>query len=150
MDDENGISKELEEALTGAVVKTKAEMAYELKLGGKSLVWIADHLGYRSDMEVVKAINAQMKQGAEYLTEAGRGGIFQMEMDRLDRLQEKVWPSAMTGDPKSVLSALQIHDRRVKLAGLDRVDTQTDQHTVMIIGGEEQDFVDKLKELAGD
>jgi len=148
MDDESGISKELEEALTGVVVKTNAEMAYELKLGGKSLSWIADKLGYRSDTEVAHAISGQLKQGAEYLSKEGKAGIFQMEMDRLDRLQEKVWPSAMTGDPKSVEAALRIHDRRVKLAGLDRTDTETQQHTVMIIGEAEQDYVNQLKELA--
>lgn len=148
MDDESGISKELEEAISGALVKTKGELAYELKIGGKSLNWIADKLGYRSDTEVAHAISAQLKVGAEHLTSAGKAGIFQMEMDRLDRLTEKVWPSAMTGDPKSVLAALQIHDRRVKLAGLDRTDTATEQHTVMIIGEAESDYVQQLKDLA--
>lgn len=148
MDDESGISNELAEAMSGALVKTKAEMAYELKLGGKSLTWIADKLGYRSDAEVARAIAEQLKIGAQHLTEHGRAGIFQMEMDRLDRLTEKVWPSAMTGDPKSVLAALQIHDRRVRLAGLDKTDTAQEQKTLIVIGNEEDDYVQKLKELA--
>lgn len=148
MDDESGISNELAEAMAGALVKTKAEMAYELKLGGKSLSWIADKLGYRSDAEVARALAEQLKIGAQHLTEQGKAGIFQMEMDRLDRLTEKVWPSAMTGDPKSVLAALQVHDRRVRLAGLDKTDTATEQKTLIVIGEEESEYVRKLKELA--
>ena len=137
-----------ENIILGEVVKTRAQEAYELKLGGKTLDQIADELGYASNTEVAHAISSQMKSEAQFLTSAGRAGILQMEMDRLDRLQQSVWPSAMMGDPRSVDAALKVMDRRIKITGLDSVDTQTQQHQVLVIGGQEQDYVNKLKELA--
>jgi len=147
MEDET--SKEVEQAIEGALVSSRAEEAYRQKLSGSSLSEIADDLGYRSTTEVVHAINSLMKQGAVFITEAGRAGFLQMELDRLDILQTKAWPSAMTGDPRSIEAVLKIMDRRIKITGLDSVDTATQQNTVLVIGGQEQDYLQKLKELAG-
>jgi hypothetical protein len=119
-----------------------------MRLAGKTPTEIADELGYASGNEVRQAINAQMKSEATFLSEQGRNGILQMELDRLDRLQSVAWPSAMTGDPKSIEAVLKIMDRRIKITGIDAIDTAAQQHTVLVIGGQEQDYVKKLKELA--
>lgn len=121
-----------------------------MKLGGTPLREIADQLGYASAHEVTTAIAAQMKVDAKFLTETGRTGILQMELDRLDRLQAKLWPAAMMGDPKSVDAVLHVMDRRIKITGIDAVDTSTQQHTVLVIGGNEADYITKLKELTDD
>lgn len=119
-----------------------------MKLAGRTLQEIADELGYRSTTEVAHALTTNLRSEAAYITEAGRAGMLQMELDRLDRLQARCWPSAMTGDPKSVEAVLKIMDRRIRITGLDSVDTASQQRTVLVIGGSEQDYVQKLKELA--
>lgn len=129
------------------VVNSRAEEAYELKLSGKSLREIAIELGFDSTADVAKLISNQLKLEAKHLTSVERGGLLQMELDRLDRLQEKCWPAAMMGDPKSVEAVLKIMDRRIRVAGLDAVDTATQQHTILVVGGQEDDYVRKLKEL---
>lgn len=131
-------------------MNSRAEQAYEMKLEGMPLREIADALGYASAHEVTTAIAAQMKIDAKFLTETGRTGILQMEMDRLDRLQAKVWPAAMMGDPRSVEAVLKVMDRRIKITGIDAIDTSTQQHTVLVVGGNEQDYIAKLKELTDD
>ena len=143
-------SAEASEVIYGEIVLTRAQEAYEMKLSGRTPREIADELGYESPMAVVNAIRSQMKSEASFLTDTDRQSLLQMEMDRLDRLLAKVWPSAMTGDPKSVEAALKITDRRIKITGLDAVDTTTQAHTVLVIGGQEQDYISKLKELADD
>lgn len=139
-----------ETVIMGALVNSRAEQAYELKLAGMPLREIADRLGYASAHEVTTAIAAQMRIDAKFLSEAGRTGILQMEMDRLDRLQEKLWPAAMMGDPKSVDAVLHVMDRRIKITGIDAVDASTQQHTVLVVGGNEADYISKLKELTDD
>lgn len=156
MDDESSTPNtpephdEAETVILGALVSSRAEQAYEMKLSGKTLSAIADELGYRSTIEVAQALSSQMKQDAEYMTESGRMGILQMENDRLDRLLEKCWPSAMLNDFRSIESVLHIMDRRIKINRLDAVDTATQQHTVLVVGGSEQDYVNRLKELGNE
>lgn len=139
--------EEAQSVIMGALVKSRAEEAYELKLSGKPLGEIADALGYPTSHAVSQAINDQMKLDAAYLSELGRSGILKMELDRLDRLQEKLWPAAMMGDPHSVDSVLRVMDRRIKITGLDTADSSTQQHTILVVGGEEHDYIEKLKEL---
>jgi len=141
-------SSESETIYYPEVVSSRGREAYELKLSGKSLSEIAEALDFNSTSEVVQAMNGQMRLDAQFITEQGRQGILQMELDRLDRLQEKCWPAAMMGDPRSVEAVLKIMDRRIKITGLDSVDTQTQQHTVLVVGGQEQDYIKKLKELS--
>lgn len=151
MEDEGSTPEEhpeIMEVIEGELVRSRAQEAYELKLRGDTLASIADQLGYSDTSEVVRAINTQMKTDAEFLSTAGRNGLLQMELDRLDRLQAKLWPSAMQADLQSVDRVLKIMDRRAKLAGLDSIDTSSQQHTVLVIGGAEADYVQKLKELS--
>ena len=129
------------------VVSTRAEAAYEMRLSGKTHQEIADHLGYASGVEVAHAIAGLLQQDAARMSQEEVKSRLQMENDRLDRLLSKVWPSAMTGDPKSVEAALKITDRRIKINHLDAIDTSAQQHTVLVIGGQEADYVNKLKEL---
>lgn len=128
-------------------MNSRAEQAYEMRLSGSTPAEIADELGYHSGSDVTKAINERLKIETQHLTETGRAGILQMEMDRLDRLQAKLWPGAMMGDPKSAEAVLKVMDRRIKITGLDSVDTATQQHTVLVVGGKEADYISSLKQL---
>jgi len=154
MDDESSTPSDLpaewNQALEGVVVQSRAEAAYELKLSGSTLQEIADKLGYASRDEAARAMANLMQSQASFLTTEERTALLRMENDRLDRLLSKVWPSAMTGDPRSVEAALKITDRRIKINHLDAIDTNTQQHTVLVIGGAEEDYVRKLKELGDD
>lgn len=150
MDEEASIpdpSHELEQVIQGIVVRSNAEAAYELKLQGRTLSQIADQLGYSSDVEVAHALRDQMKLGAQHLSESGRNGILQMEIDRLERLHAAYYPSAIAGDREDAKLVLTIMDRMIKLGKLDAVDTATQGHTVLVISGEEQSYVDKLRSL---
>lgn len=118
-----------------------------MRLRSKSYAQIADELGWESPHAVAQAIATRMKSDATRLTYEERESILQMEMDRLDELRAAHYEAAMLGDLRSGEMLLKITDRVVKLNQLDRVDTQTQTHAVLVIGGQEQDYVSKLKEL---
>lgn len=150
MDDEASTpdpTEEAREAISGELVRSRIEQAYELKLSGKTYQQIADELGWANAYDVASALRNRFKSDATKMTTDDRESILQMELDRLDRLRQVHWEAGMLGDLKSAEILLKITDRVVKLAGLDQIDTATQTHAVLVVGGQEEDYVAKLKEL---
>lgn len=138
-----------DETVDGEIVESRAVKAYQLKRAGYSLSEICEELKYNTPGEVTQAINAQVKYEASYLTDSQRESILGMEMARLDELYKAFYPSAMYGDPKAGDMCLKISDRRMKWAGMDMPDMSAGQAQILVIGGEQQNYLDKLKELSG-
>jgi hypothetical protein len=149
MDDETNTpsTPDPEEAIQGEVVATRAMEAYQRKMAGWTMREIADDLGYASDVEVANAITRQMKSEAKFLTDAGRAGILQLEIDRLEALHRAYFQSAVNGDREDAKFVLSVADRLIRLTQLDSIDTKTQQAQVLVISGQEEDYVAKLKEL---
>lgn len=140
-------SEEAREAISGELVRHKVEEAYKMRLASKTYQQIADELGYASAWDVAHAIQARMKSEATRLTQDDRESILAMELDRMDALRAAHWEAAMLGDLKSGELILKITDRVIKMVGLDSIDTAAQTHAVLVVGGAEQDYVAKLKEL---
>ncbi|MCX5066645.1 hypothetical protein OOJ91_12225 [Micromonospora lupini] len=92
--------------------------AVAMRLAGLDYQTIADRLGYAdraaAHKDITRALEsnvAEMHRNADVLR--------QEELDRLNRLQAGLWPTAAAGDPKAVTAVLGIIDRRCKLLGLD-------------------------------
>jgi hypothetical protein len=87
----------------------------ELRRVGLTWVRIAEEVGYKDHTGAYaaykRAIKRTMQQPADELRE--------QELDRIDRLQVAVWPSAMKGDTRAVLTIVRLMERRAKLTGLD-------------------------------
>ena len=89
-----------------------------LELRRVGLTWsrIAEEVGYADHTGAYaaykRAIKRTMQQPADELRE--------QEVDRIDRLQVAVWPSAMKGDTRAILTIIRLMERRAKLLGLDR------------------------------
>lgn len=150
MDDESVTPDPLETAhqiILGEVVNSRAVDAYKYKRQGRSLRWIANELGYEDSRQVSQAIAEELKREAEVVSAEERGGILHLENDRLDELQATYYESATLGDFKSLDAVMKIMAHRAKINKLDAIDTQTQQHTVLVIGGAEDEYVQKLKEL---
>jgi len=133
--------------LEGEIVLSRAEQAYQMRLKGMSPSEISERLDYSDGAAVTRAINERFKIEASYLSTEERESMMAMEIARLDALQAAVWDSAMYGEAKAVDTALKIIQTRVKVTGLDQVDTSTGQNTVLVIGGQQADYVQRLKEL---
>jgi hypothetical protein len=79
-----------------------------------------------------------------------RAEHLQIEIDRLDKLQEAVWDAAISGDVKAVDSVLKIINLRTKLLGLDTVTTEIDARHQTVVIANDGDFVKSLKAIAGE
>jgi transcriptional regulator len=126
-----------QEPLDGTLTQSKPWHAYQLKMAGLSLNEIADRLNYTSGAAVAKAIKDEMIRDAR-------------DIARLNYMQSKVWLGVEAGDPKSIDAALKIIALRTRLTGLDQVDATAGQQTVLVVGGSEGEFVEKLKLVAGE
>jgi len=71
--------------------------------------------------------------------------ILAMENDRLEYYLRQLWPSIEYGDAKSIALALNIHDRKMKANYLDRPDSSTQTSTILVVGGQEDSYIESLK-----
>jgi hypothetical protein len=87
----------------------------ELRRVGLTWVRIAEEVGYADHTGAYaaykRAIKRTMQQPADELRS--------QELDRIDRLQVAIWPAAMKGDTRAVLTIVRLMERRAKLTGLD-------------------------------
>lgn len=109
------------------MVASKAQQAFtaerrakaiRLKIGGATYTEIAEALGYSSrsaaHMDVKRSLEKHVIEEGLAI-EAWR----ELELARLDTLQQAIWDKAMSGDTRAIEAALKILDRRSKLLGLD-------------------------------
>jgi hypothetical protein len=87
----------------------------ELRRAGLTWQRIAEETGYADHTGAYaaykRAIKRTQQQPADELRE--------QELDRVDRLQLALWPNAMKGDTRAVLTIVRLMERRAKLLGLD-------------------------------
>lgn len=101
-----------------AATAERRAKAIRMKIDGATYTQIAEALGYASrsaaHMDVKRSLERHVVEEGLAI-EAWR----ELELARLDTLQQAIWPKAMSGDPRAIEAALKILDRRAKLLGLD-------------------------------
>lgn len=138
-----------DEAVDGEIVLTRAEEAYQKKLAGWSLAEIAEDMGYSSAHVVARAITERLEFEASFLENSERKTIIALELARLDMQTKALWESAMYGDIRANLALLAISEKRMKWSGADLIDAAAGQQTVLVVGGDETAYLDKLKSMSG-
>lgn len=130
------------------VSQDRAFLAYNAKLAGFSHAEIADRLDYPSAAAVYADIKRHLEAAVQRQPADTREAMLQMERDRLDFLQSRVWPQCEYGDLKAIEAALKIINTRIKLESFDAIDSSAHVNTVLVVGGEERDYISKLKEVS--
>ncbi|WP_438489567.1 helix-turn-helix domain-containing protein [Streptomyces sp. S186] len=101
-----------------AATAERRAKAIRMKIDGASYSEIATALGYSSrsaaHMDVKRSLEKHVVEEGLAI-EAWR----ELELARLDTLQQAIWGKAMSGDTRAIEAALKILDRRAKLLGLD-------------------------------
>lgn len=134
--------------LDGVIEVHRADQAYALQRKGLSLSKIAEELNYSGASAVSRSLSERYSQQAKAITSLEREAILNLELDRLDELQAAHYESATYGDLKATDEVLKIMTLRMKLLKLDVPDASTDKNMILVIGGQEADYVAKLKELS--
>lgn len=149
--DSDESTKDVDQApLEGEIFRSRAWHAYQLKMAGLHLSEIADRLNYTSGAAVAKAIKDEMLSAAKDTEPDTRETLLDLEISRLDYMQSKLWMYVEAGDIKAIDQTLKIIQLRARLRGLDQVDATAGQQTVLVVGGSEADYVNKLKLVSGD
>ena len=136
-----------DEAIDGKIVQTKVAEIYQRKLSGQQHDEIAEEMGIPLG-EVNEVLKRRLGFEAQFLEDNERATILALELARLDKLYQAQWAAAMYGDIRAAQTCLQISDRRMKWSGMDIPDMGSGQHTVLVVGGDEQSYLDKLKGMA--
>lgn len=100
--------------------QARAIKATAMRLAGARYDDIAQALGYNSRQAVHDAVQRMLRD----LPAENPEHIKNMEMARLDRLQQGLWPLALNGNQGAIDRILRIMERRAKLLGID-APTQT-------------------------
>lgn len=114
--------------------------ALDLRRAGVALPRIVQQLGFSSVALASEAIDrALAAQGTMF----DPADVRELELDRLDRLQQAVWVKAVKGDLKAVETAQRLTEARVRLAGIAArgvsVMTEAFDETVEALGAERVD-----------
>lgn len=138
-----------DEVIDGELVKSKGDAAYDMLLAGKSHSEIADELGFNRVEDVTKTIEARMNHWATSMRAKDRIHILAVELARLDKLHAAFWDAAQDGDVSSGKFVLEVAKERNKLNKMYEPEAQVNQAAVLVVGGQEQDYVDNLKRMLG-
>lgn len=138
--------------MTAELVPTqeKSYLAYNLKMAGLSMTEIAERLDYPSTNAAVMAIRNHIQEDARGQSSEFRQNLLQMELDRLDFMLSRIWPQIEHGDLKAVDSGVKIIQTQARIAGIDQIDASTKVQQVLVVSGDEKDYISKLKEIAGE
>lgn len=113
----------------------------ELRRVGLTWTRIAEEVGYADHTGAYAAYKRAIKRTMQQPADELRA----QELDRVDRLQVAVWPAAMKGDTRAILTIVRLMERRAKLTGLD-MPIKIEQDVTTWTGG---DLIDRaVRDLA--
>jgi hypothetical protein len=99
------------------VIAERRVRAFGLRKAGASYRQIAQQLGVGVNTAWAD-VNAELME-LRAQTTVDAEAVREMELQRCDEMILGLWPAVRRGDPKSVMAAVRVSDRRARLLGLD-------------------------------
>jgi hypothetical protein len=129
------------------VVDDPAWEAYQLRLTGMSNAEIVKKgkLGFSSAPEVARAINQRVQLEARKLNDEERDTILAIMLDQCDALIQAYWELALSGSTKDADFVLKTIAQKARLAQLDLPDARQIGQTVLVVDGDEGDYIRALR-----
>lgn len=126
-------------------MEERAYRAYQMRLGGQDWTAIARNLQYKSPQRAKREVDDLITKAASIASDDRKREVVEMELDRLDALQNAVWGMAISGDLKAVETTLKIMAHRARLLALGEESTANTVQTVIVAG---EDYVETLRSVA--
>lgn len=121
--------------------EARAAAALELRLSGLSYAEIAERLGYKDKSGAWRAVEGELKTTRrERAMEA-----VEIDLTRLDKLLNAVWPKAMEGDGTAIDRVLKVLERRAKYFDLDG---RADSTAAELMAAQRLAYAEVLERLA--
>lgn len=99
------------------IIAERRQRAFGLRKAGASFRQIASQLGVSLNTAWAD-VNAELLE-LRTQTQADAEAVRDIELQRCDEMILGLWPKVRTGDPKAVMAAVRVSERRAKLLGID-------------------------------
>lgn len=131
------------------MAKERRQRALSLKLNGASYEQIAEQLNYASANSAYQAIRTEILNTKQ----ESAGELKAIQFERLNHMLLVLQPQVLSGDKGAIQTALSIMDRMNTLMGVTSGDgtaiASITNNTVIMIEGDEDQYIERLKELSG-
>jgi hypothetical protein len=139
-------------AVPGEVV-IEAEREYRAYLEyAKSKSWeqVAEAEGYADAKAAQAAVKRYLDEGKAIVGDLSRKDMLAVEVGQLRMLRESLWESAMLGKVSAVMAALAVHDRMVKIFGLDTGEEAATEAGRTVVTIDPNTYTEGLRAVAGE
>jgi len=127
----------------------QARLAYEMRQDGKSWYSIAKALGL-TESAASQSVARAMEQAAAYVSTESKRQMLELEVARLDRLQDAYWAQAMGGNLRAADFALRVIQARAKVLQLDTIPETNITNNTLVVTGSSEEYVAALRAIAGE
>jgi len=113
---------------------------------GMNWATVAETVGWGDVPNPEKFAQLQVKDylisSAVQVSDEERQHILQLEMDRLDRLQEIAWELVEERDLKAIDVVLRVMNQRARLLGLETINVNSQvTQAMVVVGGDKENFL---------
>lgn len=145
----NGYDDEFKRLMAVPDEFNPAVEAYQLRISGMGYREIAQRTGYSNEATCYAGVKNYIEKSKKDYIEKKREELLDMELARLDTLQQAWWQPATMGDDKAAQIVLKIIAQRAKFFGLEQpaqLSTGGGQGMVLVLG-DGQDYVGAVKKI---
>lgn len=137
--------------IRGTTDSDAAYRAYKLHLGGKSWEEVAKITGYANGRTAQVSVRQYITSAAVAMDVSKKAEVLDIEMARLDVLQDAHWDNAISGDDvKSAEFVLKVMGHRAKLLGLELVaQGGTVTNNTVVVQGNTEEYIRSLRLVDG-
>ena len=125
-----------------ATKEERAYRAYQKRLAGEDWRDIAKTLEYPSPKTAEREVQLLIEKASKVATEDRKREVVELELDRLNALQNAVWGMALSGELKAIETTLKIMQHRARLLQLGEESKDSSTTTVIVAG---EDYVETLR-----
>lgn len=129
------------------VVFEPAAEAYQLHLTGVAWPEVAAKTGYADGRAANVAVVRYLQKGIAERSDEQRQAAVQLELDRLDALQQPYWSPALHGDLDAANFVLKVIAQRGKFLKIGETEEKDTAPRTLIISGDSANYVAKLKQM---
>jgi hypothetical protein len=122
--------------------------AHKLRLTGMGWRDVARLTGYADEDTAERSVAYYLSKAAAEMTQEMRQAALRTALDRYDELLQAWWSRALRLNPVAVNGVLKLLAQRAKLEGLEATDETPKTSQTIVITGNSEEYVTRLKALA--
>lgn len=128
----------------------RAYVCHRLRLSGMPWGEAARMAGYHDARAAMVTVKTWLQRTGMALAAERREEAFDLEIGRLEELHHAFWGKALAGDDKAAAVVLRAMDTRIRLYGLEALNTEATTSRTIIISSDPAQFAAQMEEYVRD